>query len=72
VRLVTVKLPEIYVEGIEELVRAGRYTSRSEAIRAAVRILLARELWRSLYAPPLEELEELEEQREIAVVASRG
>ncbi|MEB2836673.1 MAG: ribbon-helix-helix domain-containing protein [Desulfurococcales archaeon] len=44
-RLVTVKMPEVYVEGIEELVRAGRYTSRSEAIRVAVRELLRRELW---------------------------
>ena len=44
-RLVTVKMPEIYVEGIEELVRAGRYSSRSEVIRIAVRELLKRELW---------------------------
>ncbi len=44
-RLVTVKMPDIYVEGIEELVRAGRYSSRSEVIRIAVRELLKRELW---------------------------
>lgn len=35
-RLVTVKLPEVYVEAIDELVRCGRYPSRSEVIRAAV------------------------------------
>ena len=44
-RVVTVKMPEAYVEAIDELVKMGRYTSRSEAIRAAVRELLRRELW---------------------------
>ncbi|BAA80494.1 conserved hypothetical protein [Aeropyrum pernix K1] len=44
-RLVTVKMPEMYVKGIDELVRAGRYSSRSEVIRIAVRELLKRELW---------------------------
>ena len=39
------KLPEMYVEGLEELVRMGRYASKSEAIRVAVRELLKRELW---------------------------
>jgi len=45
VRLVTVKMPEVYVRGIDELVKAGKYTSRSEVIRIAVRELLMRELW---------------------------
>ncbi|MMZ66049.1 nickel responsive regulator [compost metagenome] len=44
-RIVTVKMPEVYIDGIDELVRAGRYSSRSEAIRVAVRELLKRELW---------------------------
>ena len=44
-KLVTVKMPETYVEGLDELVRMGRYSSRSEAIRVAVRELLKRELW---------------------------
>ncbi|NPA84969.1 MAG: ribbon-helix-helix protein, CopG family [Crenarchaeota archaeon] len=44
-RLVTVKMPEAYVEAIDELVRRGRFTSRSEAIRVAIRELLRRELW---------------------------
>ncbi len=44
-KLITVKMPELYVNGIEELVRAGRYSSRSEVIRIAVRELLKRELW---------------------------
>jgi antitoxin ParD1/3/4 len=53
-RLVTVKMPEIYVNGIDELVKAGRYSSRSEVIRIAVRELLKRELWSAgLPAEPL-------------------
>lgn len=46
-RLVTVKMPDMYVKGIDELVRAGRYSSRSEVIRIAIRELLKRELWGS-------------------------
>ena len=44
-RLVSVTLPEKYLDGLEELVRRGRYPNRSAAIRAAVRELLLRELW---------------------------
>ena len=44
-RLVTVKIPEIYLEGIDELVKLGRYSSRSEVIRTAIRDLLKKELW---------------------------
>jgi antitoxin ParD1/3/4 len=44
-RLITVKLPELYVEGIDELVKIGRYRNRSEVIRVAIRDLLKRELW---------------------------
>lgn len=44
-KLVTVKMPEMYVEAIDGLVKAGRYSSRSEAIRIAVRELLRREVW---------------------------
>lgn len=44
-KLVTVKMPDAYIEGLDELVRDGRYSSRSEAIRIAVRDLLRRELW---------------------------
>ncbi len=46
-RIVTVKMPESYIEAIDELVRLGRFSSRSEAIRAAVRELLRKELWGS-------------------------
>ena len=48
-RLVTVKLPELFVEGLDQLVRMGRYSSRSEAIRVAIRDLLRRELWRTIW-----------------------
>jgi Arc/MetJ-type ribon-helix-helix transcriptional regulator len=44
-KLVTVLLPEAYLEGLDELVRSAMYPSRSAAIRAAVRDLLKRELW---------------------------
>jgi len=44
-KLVTVKLPEIYVDGLDELVKIGRYSSRSEVIRVAIRDLLKKELW---------------------------
>jgi len=44
-RLITVKVPESYIEGLDDLVRSGRYSSRSEAIRIAIRDLLQRELW---------------------------
>jgi len=44
-KLVSVLLPEAYLEGLDELVRSGMYPSRSAAIRVAVRDLLKRELW---------------------------
>ncbi len=46
-KLVTAKLPEKLVDGIDQLVQGGVYHSRSDAIRAAVRDLLRRELWRT-------------------------
>ncbi|MGB8779457.1 MAG: ribbon-helix-helix domain-containing protein [Candidatus Bathyarchaeia archaeon] len=45
VKLVTVLLPEAYLEGLDELVRANMYPSRSSAIRSSVRDLLKKELW---------------------------
>ncbi|TET19920.1 ribbon-helix-helix protein, CopG family, partial [Candidatus Bathyarchaeota archaeon] len=39
-KLVTLLLPEAYLEGLEELIRATMYPSRSAAIRAAVRDML--------------------------------
>jgi antitoxin ParD1/3/4 len=46
-KLVTVKLPEALIEGLDDLIRAGMYPSRSAAIRAAVRDMLKKELWRT-------------------------
>lgn len=43
-RVVTVKLPEVYVEVLDELIKLGRYGSRSEAIREALRDFFRREL----------------------------
>lgn len=44
-KLVTVKMSDIYVNGLDKLVESGMYPSRSEAIRVAIRDLLRRELW---------------------------
>ncbi|MHA1215818.1 MAG: ribbon-helix-helix domain-containing protein [Candidatus Thorarchaeota archaeon] len=44
-RLITVKMSELYVDGIDRLVELGLYPSRSEVIRVAIRDLLMRELW---------------------------
>ncbi|PUA31144.1 MAG: CopG family transcriptional regulator [Candidatus Terraquivivens tikiterensis] len=45
-RLISVKMPEALIEGMDELVRKGMYPSRSALMRAAVRDLLKRELWK--------------------------
>ena len=50
-KLITVHLPESYIEGLAELIKQRRYPSRSEAIRVAVRDLLAKELWRFVDKP---------------------
>lgn len=44
-KLVTVKLPEALLEGMDELIRTGMYPSRSALVRDAVRDLLKNELW---------------------------
>jgi Arc/MetJ-type ribon-helix-helix transcriptional regulator len=44
-KLVTVLLPEAYLEGLDELVRSNMYPSRSSAIRSAVRDMLKKEVW---------------------------
>ena len=51
-KVVTVKMPESYVEAIDKLVALGRYSSRSEVIRAAVRQLLDKELGSLGLVPP--------------------
>ena len=44
-KLISFKCPEAFLEGLNELVRAKIYPSRSEVIRVAIRDLLRRELW---------------------------
>ncbi len=67
-RLVTVKMPETYLEGLDELVRLGRYSSRSEAIRVAVRELLKRELWGVTEHPNITTMvEHMHQQRRVVV-----
>lgn len=43
--LISVKIPDSHLEGLDDLVRLGIYPSRSEAIRVAIRDLLRKELW---------------------------
>jgi Arc/MetJ-type ribon-helix-helix transcriptional regulator len=44
-KLVTLHVPETYIDGLEKLVDSNLYPNRSEAIRIAIRDLLKRELW---------------------------
>jgi len=44
-KLVTLLLPEAYLEGLDKLVGQGVYPSRSAAMRFAVLDMLKRELW---------------------------
>ncbi|MEA2070324.1 MAG: ribbon-helix-helix domain-containing protein [Asgard group archaeon] len=44
-RLLTVHVPDGFLEGLDELVRQKRYANRSEIIRIAIRDLLRDELW---------------------------
>ena len=53
-KLVTVKMSDIYVNGLDKLVEIGMYPSRSEAIRVAIRDLLRRELWPKNGSPIIE------------------
>ncbi len=45
-KIVTVKIPEAWLRGIDTLVKDGMYQNRSATIRAAIRDLLKRELWK--------------------------
>jgi len=42
-KLITLKLPEAYIDGLEKLVQENIYPNRSEAIRLAVRDLIRKE-----------------------------
>jgi Arc/MetJ-type ribon-helix-helix transcriptional regulator len=44
-KLITLHLPETYLRDLDELVSENYYPNRAEAIRVAVRDLIAEELW---------------------------
>jgi len=46
VKLITLYLPEPYIEALDKLVNERFYPNRAEAIRVAVRDLINSELWR--------------------------
>ena len=43
-KLVSVNLPDAYIDSLDELVDCGYYPNKSEAIRAAVRDMIKNEL----------------------------
>lgn len=45
--LVTFLLPEPWLGGIDKLVKHGRFNSRSEAFRFAIKEIIKTELWRA-------------------------
>jgi len=45
-KIVSVKMPEALIDGMDELVRRGVYPSRSAVMRTAIRDLLRSELWK--------------------------
>jgi len=45
-RLITLHLPETYIQALNHLVNERYYPNRAEAIRIAVRDLLNDEVWR--------------------------
>lgn len=46
-KLISVKMPEALIDGMDELIKKGVYPSRSALMRTAVRDLLRKELWRT-------------------------
>lgn len=44
-KLITIYLPEPYLEALDELVTKKYYPHRAEAIRVAIRDLVSMELW---------------------------
>jgi len=46
-KLVTIRPPEAILGEVDEIVKAGMYHSTSSAIRATVRDMLKKELWRT-------------------------
>ncbi|MHA1959994.1 MAG: CopG family ribbon-helix-helix protein [Candidatus Thorarchaeota archaeon] len=44
-KVVTICIPESYIEGLDILIDQSKYPNRSEIIRIAIRDLLVDELW---------------------------
>jgi antitoxin ParD1/3/4 len=44
-KLITIYLPEPYLDALDELVSQQYYPHRAEAIRVAIRDLISMELW---------------------------
>lgn len=45
-KLITLRVPELYLEKLDQLVDAGFYPNRAEAVRIAIRDLLkAEKVW---------------------------
>ncbi|MGC8998921.1 MAG: ribbon-helix-helix domain-containing protein [Candidatus Bathyarchaeia archaeon] len=45
-KLITLYLPEPYIEALDQLVNERFYPNRAEAIRVAIRDLINNEVWR--------------------------
>jgi Arc/MetJ-type ribon-helix-helix transcriptional regulator len=45
-KLITLYLPEPYIEALDQLVNERFYPNRAEAIRVAIRDLIRSEVWR--------------------------
>lgn len=69
-RVVTICLPESYVEGMDELIGQNKYPNRSEVIRIAIRDLLIDELWGdrkpTSNLPLVAQLQKLAEMKELS------
>lgn len=44
-KIISLKVPERYIEYLDKLVETGKYSSRSEAIRAAIFELIRKEFF---------------------------
>ena len=44
-RLITLHLPEPYIQALDSLVKQKYYPNRAEAIRTAIRDMLSSEVW---------------------------
>jgi len=50
VKVITLNVPEPYIEALDELVMASVYPNRAEAIRLAIRDLVKGEVWEKKYS----------------------